>query len=1550
LGFSRRAFLELSGSLIASALPARPWGIPPRATRSFYPSLSTSDPEWPDLRFSPHYRASPPLESVFRYIEPGSDEFISEKLATEIEIVLSKWSSLLKVSPAKAVEIGAFLAPSFQGCPLRPRQREQIRGEPGLQVWRSRIAAPPALGRAAFLEELRAYLIQFDELLTAEFKLCEITIPDGSSTHLDTRIRYDLVGTGRDFHREQLVGYWDLEWERNGEPRVRNWSSVEETRSRAAAPVFVDITSRVMERCSSFSEQLVPGIDHWRTVLDSASGIVLEGNSGLAVGDIDNDGFDDLYVCQPWGLPNRLYKNRGDGTFEDVTESAGVGVLNGSPCALFADVNNDGLQDLLVVTHTGPLLFMNLGHGKFELRPHAFHFATVPQGTYTGAAFADYDRDGWLDVYFCLYSYYQGLGQYAYPVPYYAAENGPPNFLFRNNRDGTFADVTAASGLNQNNTRYSFACGWCDYNDDGWPDLYVANDFGKKNLYRNNGNGTFTDIAEEAGVLNVGPGMSLTWFDYDNDGKQDLYVANMWEPPGLRLSLQKEFLPGAPEDIRNLFHQHAMGNALFHNEGNGKFRETTVQAGVAVGRWNWTTSAWDFDHDGYSDLYVANGYISGPKTRDLESFSWRQVVAKSPLEARADQRYELGWIATHELIHTDGTWGGYDRNVFFLNNRDGTFSDVSGTLGMDFIEDGRAYALADFDHDGRIEVFLKNRNSPQLRILHNNLRQVGEAVAIRLRGKTCNRDAIGAVISVETAKARQVKILEAGSGTFSQHTKEVFFGLGKDPGPVRVTVRWPGGRPDNVQHFENVPAGSRVEIEEGSEAFRAEPFVLLDLPAPAPAPAAPPLPVVFGTWLIEPQPALDFKLVDTSGREYTLAEFHGCKLLLNFWNIRSTACRKELLSFERHQSNWNSRGLAVAAAHLPLDSSGESNAAGESAEVRNFARENRFGFPLLLASDETASVYNILYLYLFDRRRNLGFPTTFLIDEDGRIVKIYHGPIDAEEVSRDCTMIPRTEDDRQDLGLPFPGMLCGSGFHRSHLSHGVAFIQRGYLAEAEPFFQAALGEDPESGDAHFNLGTLYLEKQMWSEAREHLRRANQLKPGNPAILVNLGVLEERTGNLVEAKSYFLETIRTSPKFGLALQNVGDIYRRQGQLDEAQRFLERALQAEPDNPKVSYSLGMLYAQRGNSQKGREYLLKALRLLPRYPEALNNLGVLYIRDHQVDEGLAAFRDSIRIAPEFEDAYLNMARVHIASGNRQEARAALHELLERQPDHPAALKLNGELADGEVQLDDSSQPSASPFSDPAAAGGYSNTLANNSRELVREYLEERGSVALSDQSEKELYQKASELLSKGRYDSAIEVFQRGTRQFPRSARLATGLGLAQYSSGRYAEAISSLTAASDIAPSDSRACLFLAKASLALNRPSEEVVRRMERFARLYPKDPLAAYYYAMVVWKVGGRQGSQANLAQVESLLKRALLLDSGSPEAHLQLGILFADRQKTPQAIEEFQRAIALEPGMAFAHYRLAQAYKRIGKADQAERELQLYRRLRGGEKASGGKE
>ena len=1266
---SRRALLKSVGLAPLLLRPAPFWGA---SILSGFSSVSSGEQpafQFADIRFRPHYPAQSSLTDILRLVPPGADEYLTEKYASEIDLLLKQWGHSLKNSVHDQSSLADLIFNTIEASSLTPDKEVPLRAGYGIDVTKRHFGSAASRSREQFLKELQAWLGPVSKVEVAEFEIYGIKETSSGPLTVELQIRYDMVAIRNDTRREERVGSLQTQWVRDASDgwKVRKWILGDETQSVGNGTAFVDVTSQALGATESYNSQMLRGVDYWRTTLDGASGIDIYSNNGVAAGDYDNDGFDDFYVCQPAGLPNRLYRNRGDGTFEDVTEKAGVAVLDNTACALFADFENRGFQDLLVVCGSGPLLFVNQGDGKFIRKHDAFKFARVPEGTFTHAAIADYDGDGRLDIYFCTYMYYLGLDQYHYPVPYYDARNGPPNCLFHNQGNGTFVETTEAAGLNADNNRYSFACAWGDANATGLPDLCIANDFGVSQLYRNNGNGTFTVISKESHIEDVGAGMSACWSDFDNDGRQDIYIASMWEAAGQRVSEQQQFHTSAPETIRKLYQRHAQGNALYQNRGDGKFQNIGEQAGVAMGRWSWSSDFWDFDHDGYSDLYVANGYISAVDQNDIASFFWRQVVAKSPEDTTPSLAYEHGWNAMNELIRSDRSWNAFERNVMFANNRDGTFSEVSGVVDLDFLEDSRSFALADIDHDGRLEVILRNRNAPQLRILHNVMKDLGDSIVFRLRGHKSNRDAIGTSITVGVDNLHQTKYLQAGSGFLAQHSKEVFFGVGRPEGELRATVRWPSGL---TQEFHSLPVNHRIEIEEGANTFVAKPFAPMPrayTQSEAP-PKLDPLPAYVETWLIAPLKAPDFSLPDLAGKQQDLQQLRGSFVLLNFWASTAPICRDQLRHLHQHRAAFNVSDLKVIAINI--------DDAVDVPVARSMVTEENLSLPIVFATQEIAGVYNIIYRYLFDRRRDLAIPTSFLLDRDGMIIKVYQGPINPDRVLADVKSAPTTTAERTQRAIPFKGELFHGSFQRDSFTYGVAMFQHGYLDQAAQSFQEVIATKPDDPEGYYNLGTLSLRRNDLVQARKYLEQTVKLRPDYPEAWNNLGMISAQEGHAEQAVEHFRHALLLRPSYEVALLNLGNLYRRQKDYVKAEEYLNEALVILPDDPDANYSLGMLNALQNKLQLAATNLQKAIRLRPAYSEALNNLGIVFVRLQEYDEAENQFNTGIRLAPDNDQAYLNLARLHIIQNDREKARNVLQQLLRVQPANLAALQALDEL----------------------------------------------------------------------------------------------------------------------------------------------------------------------------------------------------------------------------------------------------------------------------------
>ena len=511
----------------------------------------------------------------------------------------------------------------------RPVDRVLARVDPARDVWIGeqdyqeigsalKAIAQALIERPQSFAPLARHTADFGSLSLAEFKIVATDRTGATAGDARIAVRVELGGEAAAGGLLSKLGAMDMSWAETPAGWQLRGSRLGSFRDLSAArPAFKEVTEEVFGRNEALQKQLNLGIDHWRDTLDAAVGVTVYGHQGLSLGDIDGDGLDDLYVSQPSGLPNRLFRNNGNGTFSDVSRRAGLDVLDETSMALFGDLDNDGDQDAILIG-AAPLLFRNDGSGSFLPDRAALGIAGDRAAMFTGAALADYDLDGDLDLYVCAYGFWQPGEEYDAPAPYYDAVNGPPNLLLRNDGTGRFEDVSDAAGLGPTNDRFSFAAAWGDYDDDGDPDLYVANDFGRNNLYRNNGDGTLDEVAAELGVEDLGAGMSAAWGDYDADGDLDLYTANMWSSAGLRVTGSRRFLGVAPQEGRRaLFRRQAQGNSLFRNDGERGFSDVSDEARVRMGRWAWAADFVDLDTDGWLDLFVQNGYITGERADDL---------------------------------------------------------------------------------------------------------------------------------------------------------------------------------------------------------------------------------------------------------------------------------------------------------------------------------------------------------------------------------------------------------------------------------------------------------------------------------------------------------------------------------------------------------------------------------------------------------------------------------------------------------------------------------------------------------------------------------------------------------------------------------------------------------------------------------------------------------------------------------------------------------------------------------------------------------------------
>lgn len=791
---------------------------------------------------------------------------------TEAEVVFSKAVQVIDLtplpppSPAGDSETARFAARSW---PLASSAEHTDT----VDLWR------PMLEQVSFFQHANLALINGHH-------------PEGDRWHYQGMGRFEGLAHMKSGEWHSFEGAMALTWERpktpegaTGDWQITRWettamgwtASDHQLFAESLSTALPDPATVAMLRKSHHYEATVKHYREGSSTLPHPyfAPISVNQKEGIAVADVNNDGFDDIYITVRLGK-NMLLVNQGDGTFLEEAARFKLDLPGHTTCALFADFDNDGDQDVILGRSLLKTSYLENREGVFHQHPIA---PFMPMAVISMAA-ADYNMDGLLDVYLCTYrpaapagaSPAGGVAQgndddFDWPDEFFDPERareyrrrvsehrqkkggtvldqlGPPNVLLVNRGNGRFEPAPESKEVGI--WRNSLQATWGDYNLDGRPDLYIANDWGLDVLFRNDPSGGFTDVTQQSGFEAYGYAMGASWGDYDNDGHDDLYVSNMYSEPGRRITEQ---IPG----LEPMFLESAAGNWLYHRSADGQYEQVAGMKSPAMtvmkAGWSWGGCFADFDNDTFLDLYVLSGYFTAPKELDsgldLESNLWRTMVRTDENLARSSFRLSPEWKRTSapdklgpmidaRLAGVDRqgdrvrvhSLNGNERNHYFTNHAGRTFSDISALSGLDNPADSRGFGILDYDRDGWQDLALVNANEPLFNLYHNEMESAGKpggVIAIRFVGgnksaspskEFASRDGFGARVSIKLSDTTIVREHRCGDGWSTQNSATMIVGIGGHTNVVSVSAKWPSGKSTTTH---DIPEGTLLTLFENPE-------------------------------------------------------------------------------------------------------------------------------------------------------------------------------------------------------------------------------------------------------------------------------------------------------------------------------------------------------------------------------------------------------------------------------------------------------------------------------------------------------------------------------------------------------------------------------------------------------------------------------------------------------------------------------------------------------------------------------------------------------------
>ncbi len=1101
------------------------------------------------------------------------------------------------------------------------------------------------------------------ETFRIEFQIYQIK---DKPTYFDVQALAEITGRIDATKGRSASALWEIRWNKNlrstGEyqiDRIRMLGHEEILSYVENGQLFQDCTASVLQHDQALIRSLGHGMDTWARMIP---GTDVLGNNGLAVGDVNGDGLDDLYVCQPHGLPNLLLVQNPDGTADNVAVDCGVGILDHSYAALIVDLDNDRDQDLVVATDQALVLLSNTGSGKFQTE----HQLRIGLGTESLSA-VDVDQDGDLDLMLCKYHGIRGFNDiFAKPDQLMAAENGGRNVLLRNDEAWNFVDVTELVGLASGNQRFSRAAVWSDFDADGDLDLYVANDFHHDGIYENQ-DGWLRDRSEYSLKTQRGRHTSVSAGEFNKDRKPDFFV-------GSDTSFEAATCVNEYLDMGGRFSTEAQGFESkeclwFKPTDYGTLSRFDFQPPIFAAQSCYSSVVADLNNDSLDDILVTNGWLTRFGKGNIDSLFFNHVY-RVPAEGN-----ELDRPPTDEFQHeisdlcrSGYSYSGFQRNRCFLGMGNMRFANFSAGSGFDFLDDGRAVATTDWDWDGDLDVVLTCRTSPRFRILLNNIRSRNRYMAIDLVGTKSNCDAIGSRVELYLAGQNEpvVKTLTAGSGRASQSSKRLHFGLGQNDTIEKVIVYWPNGQ---SEEFNGLRADTIYSIVEGqgeaaevtNQRFKLalEPKAIEQTIDPPDVPSA-----VF-------YPPSRLPILEFQGHEnkwFPVEPLKDMPMVAMFCSLDDSSI--QLLT------TWREHYRQVVEANvdfLPLFINDGLSDKSFFAKVEDNLK--KIDFPFRWGVVSTASRDKLQMMcgeWFFDQSLASTEPLSILVDPKGSVCRAYHGDQlrwfvvqqDVQEVMESFNKDLVSKRPKNGLWIArfrtpwfdrIQSRFDSIGYQQdaSRFADGVKYrnsyelyqqaaelASQGNLYQAANFAQRSLDLNSQSVDALI-VAALIAEKQaavadaqhriqLLRAAGKQLDRAIELDSNNSEAFIARANIFQALDDVDHAIKLLRSYLKIDPENWQVHAIIGRMLIDQKEYVAATEFLIKAYENRPTLPNVAGQLGLLYLSGGQFEEAKKFLRLANRQQPSDVAVIKRLSEAEFWVGNFDKAGDLFRQSVELEP--------------------------------------------------------------------------------------------------------------------------------------------------------------------------------------------------------------------------------------------------------------------------------------------------------------------------------